>query len=170
MIEVRIESVRVSLMSPNQIVILRELDGDRRLPIFIGKAEGDAISFRLNEISVPRPLSHDLAASIVSALDARVSQVVISDVHNQHFFATIHIETDGEGAGVVMDARPSDALAIASRAECPIFVEEHVMEEVGVLPPGERAASGTDAGENVGAFDDFISSLDFSDLDDDKKQ
>ena len=163
MIEMRIESVRVSLMSPNQVVILRELDGERRLPIFIGKPEGDALTFRLNEVAVPRPLTHDLAASVLGALDAKISQVLISDLRNQHFFASIYV--DANGTETILDARPSDALAIAVRVDCPIFVEEHVLDEVGTMLPRDR----DDAGAiDMGAFDDFIGSLDLSDLDDDK--
>lgn len=166
MIEMRIESVRVSLMSPNQVVILKELDGERRLPIFIGKSEGDAITFRLNDVAVPRPLTHDLAANTLGSLDAKVRQVVISDLRSQHFFATIQIEA--EGAEFSLDARPSDALALAVRVDCPIYVEDHVLEEAGVLPPAEGAEDAEGQPGDVGAFDDFIGSLDLSDLEDDK--
>ena len=163
MIEMRIESVRVSLMSPNQVVILRELDGERRLPIFIGKTEGDAITFRLNDVAVPRPLTHDLATSILGALDAKITQVVISDLRSQHFFASIQVEANG--TEVTLDVRPSDALAIAVRVDCSIFVEEHVLDEAGTLLPREGDSTGP---VDMGAFDDFISSLDLSDLDDEK--
>jgi len=168
MIEMRIESVRVSLMSPNQVVILKELEGERRLPIFIGKAEGDAIAFRLNnDLVVPRPLTHDLATSLVGALDAKISRVVISDLRHQHFIATLHLESQGND--LALDVRPSDALALAVRADCPIYAQEHVLAEAGVFPPASPAEPETDSGQgNVGAFDDFISSLDLSDLDKDK--
>jgi hypothetical protein len=162
MIEMKIESVRVSLMSPNQVVILKEVDGERHLPIFIGKTEGDAITFQLNGAPVPRPLTHDLAASILTALEATASHVVISDLRNQHFYAALVLKVDE--TEVMLDARPSDAIAIAVRVECPIFVEEHVLDEAGVQP-----AERTDAGNgNLGAFEDFLSSLDLSDLDTDK--
>ncbi len=167
MIEMRIESVRVSLMSPNQVVILKELDGDRRLPIFIGKPEGDSITFRLNEIPVPRPLTHDLATSILGVLDAKVVQVVITDLRAQHFFATIQLES--EGTELTLDARPSDALAVAVRADCPIYIEEHVLDEAGVTPPSTHDEAGQENIGPIGAFDDFISSLDLSDLSDKDK-
>lgn len=171
MIELKIESVRVSLMSPNQVVILKESDGERRLPIFIGKAEGDAITFQLNGVAVPRPLTHDLAADILSKLDAKLSHVLISDLRNQHFFATIVLQTQtNEGSAetdneVILDARPSDAIAIAVRMGCPIFIEERVMDEAGIRPAQETGVVGQ---EDLGAFDDFISSLDLTDLDKDK--
>ena len=166
MIEMRIESVRVSLMSPNQVVILKELDGERRLPIFIGKAEGDAIAFRLNnDVVIPRPLTHDLAANVLGALDAKVTQVVINDLRSQHFFAAIHVESHGNE--VVLDVRPSDALALAVRVDCPIYAQPHVLDEAGIFLPVDHNEAEPGTG-NVGAFDDFISSLDLSDLDEDK--
>ncbi len=166
MIEMNIESVRISLMSTNQVVILKESDGERRLPIFIGKAEGDAISLYLNGVVVPRPLTHDLAASILNKLNARLSHVLIHDLRNQHFYASIvmHIGDDEERE-IVLDARPSDAIAIALRLDAPIFVDEHVLDEAGVEPIEEQSTSNK---EDLGAFGDFISSLDLSDLDKDK--
>jgi bifunctional DNase/RNase len=163
MIEMKIESVRVSLMSPNLVVILKEADGERRLPIFVGKPEGDAITFQLNGVAVPRPLTHDLAADILARLDAKLSHVLVNDLRNQHFYASIVLQEDENE--VTLDARPSDAIAIAVRVGCPIFVEEHVMDEAGVRPAEEGSVMGK---EELGAFDDFISSLDMSDLDKDK--
>lgn len=166
MIEMKIESIRISLMSTNQqVVILKELDGERRLPIFIGKTEGDAISFHLNGVSVPRPLTHDLAASILSKLNARLSYVLINDLRNQHFYASIVMHLGEDEQEIVLDARPSDAIAIAVRLDCPIFVDEHVLEVAGVELTDEAEA---DSKEDLGAFSDFISSLDLSDLDKDK--
>lgn len=166
MIEMKIESIRISLMSTNQqVVILKELDGERRLPIFIGKPEGDAISFHLNGVSVPRPLTHDLAANILNKLDARLSHVLISDLRNQHFYASIVMHIGDDEQEIMLDARPSDAIAIAVRLDCPIFVDEHVLAEAGVEPLEEPE---TTSKEDLGAFGDFISSLDLSDLDKDK--
>jgi len=158
MIEVQIESVRISLISPNQVVILKELDGERRLPVFIGKPEGDAITYKLRQVVVPRPLSHDLAMSVIEALGARVSHVTIRELRDSHFFASIYFQ--GEKDEIEMDVRPSDALAVAVRLKCPIFVEDEVMLAAGVVPPRDVEA----AGDDLGAFDDFISSLDLDDL------
>ncbi len=161
MIEVKIESIRISLMSPNQVVILKEMDGERRLPVFIGKPEGDAITFRLNQAEMPRPVSHDLAASIIDALGARISHVLVHELRDSHFFASIHFQ--GEKGEIEIDARPSDAIAIAVRVNCPIFVADDVMDAVGVLPPSDA-----EAGEDIdlGVFDDFINTLDLDDLND----
>jgi len=166
MIEMKIESVRVSLMNTNQVVILKERDGGRRLPIFIGKTEGDAISFHLNGVTVPRPLTHDLAADILGRLGARLSYILINELRNQHFYAVVVmcLEDDQEQE-ITLDARPSDALAIAVRLGCPIFVEEDVLDEAGIELIEESNASGK---EDLGAFSDFISSLDLSDLDKNK--
>ncbi|MCS6847717.1 MAG: bifunctional nuclease family protein [Anaerolineae bacterium] len=162
----KIESIRISLMSTNQqVVILKELDGERRLPIFIGKTEGDAISFHLNGVTVPRPLTHDLAANILNKLDARLSHVLINDLRNQHFYASIVMHIGDDEQEIVLDARPSDAIALAVRLDCPIFVDEHVLDEAGVEPLEEPE---TTSKEDLGAFGDFISSLDLSDLDRDK--
>ncbi len=166
MIEMLVESVRVSLMTNSQVVILREAEGKRRLPIFVGKPEGDAITFQLNGIAVPRPLTHDLAAGILKSLNADVSHVVISDLRKQHFYAVIVLHTTGdEEAEITLDARPSDAIAIAVRLGCPIFADERVLDEAGVEPAELTSAPDK---EDLGAFDDFISSLDLSDLDKDK--
>ncbi|PJF48295.1 MAG: bifunctional nuclease family protein [Chloroflexi bacterium] len=166
MIEMRIESIRISLMSTNQqVVILKELDGERRLPIFIGKPEGDAIVFHLNGVSVPRPLTHDLAANILNKLDARLSHVLINDLRHQHFYASIIVHAGDDEQEIALDARPSDAIALAVRLDCPIFVAEHVLDEAGVEPLGAPETSNK---EDLGAFSDFISSLDLSDLDKDK--
>ena len=162
MIEVKIESIRVSLMSPNQVVILKELEGERRLPIFIGKTEGDAITFKLNEVSVPRPLTHDLAVSVMTELGAQPVHVVIHEIRNQHFFASIVLKA--HDAEMRLDSRPSDALAVAVRVNCPIYVEDTVMDEAGVIPSQEQGAE-----RDLGAFDDFISSLDLGDINDSDK-
>ncbi len=159
MIEVKIESIRVSLMSPNQVVILREVEGERRLPIFIGKSEGDAITFKLNEDIAPRPLTHDLAVDIMAELGVQLKHVVIHELRRQHFFAAIIYNVNN--VEMRLDARPSDAMALAVRVNCPIYVEEAVMDEAGVIPSQEH-----DAQRDLGAFDDFISSLDLGDLND----
>ncbi|BCX05401.1 MAG: hypothetical protein KatS3mg053_3339 [Candidatus Roseilinea sp.] len=165
MIEMKIESVRISLMSATQVVILKELDGARRLPIFIGKTEGDAISLHLNGVGVPRPLTHDLAAHILTKLGARLSHVLIHDLRNQHFYASIVMHIGDDEQEIVLDARPSDAIAIAVRLDSPIFVDEQVLAEAGVEPQEEPEPASK---EDLGAFGDFISSLDLSDLDKDK--
>jgi hypothetical protein len=165
MIEVRIDSIRISLMSPNQVVILKELDGARSLPIFIGKPEGDAITFKLNQVEVPRPLSHDLAANILEHLGAKTSHILIREIQNHHYHASLFLQH--EGNEIEIDCRSSDAIAVAVRAGCPIFVADDVMNEAGIIPDEGGSEEMGDVGD-MSAFDDFLSSLDLGDLGKDK--
>ena len=177
--ELSIESIRLSLMNYQRVVILREKDADRYLPIWIGPAEADAIAVRLQDVSVARPLTHDLLRNLIEQLGGRVSYIVVNDVANDTFFARIVLEVNGELMEV--DSRPSDAIALAVRAEAPIFAEETVLDRAGVLldeegqPSGSTDAEGlgkpVDPGEleRLGAFKDFIEGLDLSDFDQRKK-
>lgn len=130
MVELTIESIRVSLMNYQRVVILKEKDSDRYLPIWIGPAEADAIAVRLQEVSVARPLTHDLLRSIIDALGATVNYILVSDLANDTFFARIAMEVDGRSLEI--DSRPSDAIALAVRAQVPIYADESVLEKAGV--------------------------------------
>ena len=175
MIEVHIDSVRISLMTQSRVVVLREVDSQRYLPIWIGAPEADAITLRLQGIQVDRPLTHDLLFNTIRTLGAVVEYVVVTELRNDIFYAEIVLEWNEEE--VRIDSRPSDALALAVRAEVPIYVEEEVMEEAGRVPeegvaPNVIIDSGTSleqAEEDVeeddlGAFADFIEGLDLDDL------
>lgn len=130
MVELTIESIRVSLMNYQRVVILKEKDSDRYLPIWIGPAEADAIAVRLQEVSVARPLTHDLLRSTIDALGANVEYVIVNELSNDTFFARIMLQVDGKSMEI--DSRPSDAIALAVRAEVPIFADESVLEKAGV--------------------------------------
>ncbi len=166
MIEVKIESIRISVMNQtNMVVILKELDGERCLPIFVGRPDGEPIYYRLNHMEALRPMTHDLAVNILEALEAKVSHVLVRELQNKHFFASIFFK--GETADAQeLDCRPSDAIAIAVRASCPIYVQDAVMNAAGILPPGAASVFGAEG--DIGAFSDFIGSLDLGDLDEDK--
>jgi len=159
MVEVKIESIRVSLMSQYRVVILKDLASNRYLPIWIGPYEADAITIHLQEVQVPRPLTHDLIVKIIEELDAKVERVYVSDLNNDTFYARIVLKV--KDREISIDSRPSDAVAVAVRVECPIYVNEEVMERAGVTPEEE----GTVPDEDLGAFKDFIGSLDLDDLD-----
>lgn len=159
MVEVKIESIRVSLMSQYRVVILKDLTSNRYLPIWIGPYEADAITIHLQEVQVPRPLTHDLIVKIIEELDAKVERVYVSDLSNDTFYARIVLKVKDKEISI--DSRPSDAVAVAVRVECPIYVNEEVMERAGVTPEEE----GTVPDEDLGAFKDFIGSLDLDDLD-----
>lgn len=158
MVEVKIESIRVSLMSQYRVVILKDAEGNRYLPIWIGPYEADAITIHLQDVQVPRPLTHDLIIKVIDELGAKVERVIVSDLHNDTFYARIILTVSGKEVSI--DARPSDAIAVAVRAECSIYVEDDVMDRAGVVPEEEA----TVGDEDLGAFKDFIGSLDLDDL------
>jgi bifunctional DNase/RNase len=114
MLEMLIDSIRVSLMNYQRVVILKERQADRYLPIWIGSPEADAIAVKLQDVSVPRPLTHDLLGSVITELGATINHVVVSDLTNDTFFAKLILDVTGSNQRVV-DCRPSDAIAIAVR-------------------------------------------------------
>ncbi len=173
MIELSIESIRVSLRNYQRVVILREKDADRYLPIWIGPAEADAIAVRLQEVSVVRPLTHDLLTNMIEQLGGVVKRVVVSELQNDTFFARIHLEQDGRT--VEVDSRPSDAIALAVRTGVPIFAEEAVLDRAGVLLDASGSAVDTAEGptggvtaeelEKLAPFSEFLKGLDLDDFD-----
>jgi bifunctional DNase/RNase len=130
-IEVKINGLAVDAQAKSHVVILKEKEGERVLPIWIGPAEAQAIARELAGQRFPRPLTHDLLATIVEGLKAKVTRVVIADLRDNTFFAHLVIEKDGEV--VAIDARPSDSIAVALRTGADIFVNEKLLAE-----PGEQ--------------------------------
>ena len=126
MIEVNIDSIRISLMSQHRVVVLREKDSDRYLPIWIGAPEADAITLRLQGVQVERPLTHDLLAHTIRALGAEVLYVEVSELRSDVFYAEIVLEFNERELRI--DARPSDAVALALRLNPPIFVSEELLQ------------------------------------------
>lgn len=112
-------------------LILNEIEGKRRLPIIIGSFEAQAIALEMEHIQPPRPMTHDLIKTVIEGLNAWVKQVVINDLKDGTFYAQVVCEN--EGSEVALDARPSDAIAIAVRFNAPIYVNEHVLSEAGIL-------------------------------------
>jgi bifunctional DNase/RNase len=182
MLEMTVDSIRVSPMNYQRVVILREKESDRYLPIWIGPAEADAIAVKLQDLSVPRPLTHDLLSTIIDTLGGSVTNIIVNDLHNDTFFAKITIQTNGEAKEI--DCRPSDAVALAVRAKVPIFADEAVLDKAGILLDKETgkplSQEGGEAGQPQGerrtevkeeelkgmsAFTDFIDSLDLEDFD-----
>lgn len=175
--ELSIESIRLSLTNYQRVVILREKDADRYLPIWIGPAEADAIAVRLQDVNVARPMTHDLLRNLIEQLGARLVYIVVNELSNDTFYARIVLDVNGETMEV--DSRPSDAIALAVRAEAPIFAEEAVLDRAGVVLDEEGQPSETEEGlgrkvdeaelERLGAFKDFIEGLDLDDFDERKK-
>ncbi len=170
MVEVTIDSVRVSLMSQHRIVVLKETGSTRFLPIWIGPFEADAITIELQSVEVARPLTHDLLKATIEQLGAEILEVSITDLRNDTFYAEIALRLNGRRLAV--DARPSDAIALAVRARVPVYVSPEVMEQAGITPEEdlEGAALPPTEGKAVEptppeAFRDFLEGLDLSGLD-----
>lgn len=189
MIETTVESIRVSLVTQNRVVILKEVDGDRHLPIWIGAYEAEAIAMELQGVPATRPLPYDLMRSILTELGATIDRIVISELNDQVFFARVIL--DHNGRTVELDSRPSDAIALAVRTGSKILVADSIMEQVGVAMDGDdgdeseltqhideavadpttpptdarEAPAGTRSEEGLGVFRDFINSLDLDDFD-----
>ena len=172
MLELSIDGIRVSLMNQQRVVILRVKDTDKYLPIWIGPGEADAIALKLQNVSVPRPLTHDLLSEVISSLDAQVDRIVVSDLSDDTFYAKIVLQVNGSMMEV--DSRPSDALALAVRTESPIYAEDSVVEKAAIMLDAETGrAVHVDEGDadeprpvteeeraKLSAFEDFIGSLD----------
>ncbi len=182
MIEMVIDSIRVSMMNYHRVVLLKEKAGNRFLPIWIGPAEADAIAVKMRGVNVPRPLTHDLLRSVIDTLGAKVNFIIVYDLKNDVFYAKINLDVNG--GRVEVDSRPSDALALAVRVEVPIYVEEVVMDKAGIYmnSEGEKAIPDEEEGESstgkadkkevtedeirrMSAFRDFIDNLDLEDFD-----
>ena len=164
MIEVAIDSIRVSLMTQQRVVILKDLESDRYLPIWIGPCEAESITIELQGVAVARPLTHDLLKTVVVNLGGKVSQVVVNDLRNDTFYARILLSVNGRQMEI--DARPSDAIALAVRARVPIYVAEAVMDAASIVPEEDIDAerADTDARLSQSPFGDLIDNLDLDDL------
>jgi bifunctional DNase/RNase len=125
-IEMTIKGLMVDPVTNMPIIILHDKDGQRVLPIWVGIFEANAIALQIENVSTPRPMTHDLLRNVIGDLEATVQKVVVSELRDNTFFALIHLSTDGRT--ITVDARPSDAIALALRAKAPIFVEESVIE------------------------------------------
>jgi bifunctional DNase/RNase len=169
LVEMVVESVRVHMLSSRHVVILKETGRERYLPIWIGPWEASAIAMRLQGLTPERPLTHDLFASALEAIDARVDRVIISDLADETFHARLFLEQGGRIGEV--DARPSDALALAVRVGAPIFAAPSVLDLAGLGVDGALGDEGEggslleSTGENLvdprlDVFRDFVNSLD----------
>ena len=131
--KMKVDKLGIDLLSHDPVVILKDIEGKRYLPILIGPFEATAIALALEGTPIPRPLSHDLMKSIIEALKAKVLRVVIHDIHENTFYAKIVLESGGNNLEI--DARPSDSIALALRTNAPIFVSERIILEETVLEP-----------------------------------
>jgi len=159
MIEVTVDSVRMNLISPHRAVILKDLQAERYLPIWIGPNEADAITIRLQGITAPRPLTHDLLKNFITELGVEVSHILVTELRDDIFFARIVVEANGRKMEI--DSRPSDAIALAVRLEVPIYVNEEVMDQAAIVPEREDLL---DDKKELSLFQDFVDTLNLEDL------
>jgi uncharacterized protein len=127
-VQMELHKIIISEMADSQIIVLKEVDGERNFPIVIGSAEAYAIDRRLKGQPSPRPLTHDLLASVIEHLGGTIQSIEINDLQNHTFFARIHIRQNGQV--IQIDSRPSDAIALGVATSVPIFVADHVLGEV----------------------------------------
>jgi bifunctional DNase/RNase len=156
-VEMELVGVRVELPTSTPIALLRERTGDQRvLPIFIGGAEATAIAFALEEVTTPRPMTHDLLKNLLDDLGVSVESVVVTDLRDNTFFAEIELHAS-DGVHRV-SSRPSDALALAARTGTPIFAEEAVLDQAGYTAEEEEPES-EGSEEVVEQFKEFIDTV-----------
>jgi bifunctional DNase/RNase len=179
MIEVQIDSVRVHLMTPQRLVVLKQIGSERYLPIWVGPYEAEAITVALQEVEMIRPLTHDLLKNVFGAFNARIKRIEIVKLQNEIFYGNIVAEVDGREVNV--DSRPSDAIALSVRAHVPILVHFSVMDEAGIIPeqdiPEEEELSekaeptplSEEGTERLSVFEDFLDKLEFDKPDDKDK-
>ena len=148
--EMVVESVRVHMLSSQHVVILREADHERYLPIWIGSWEAQSIAMKLQGVEAERPLTHDLLTSILDDLGVSVRRIVVSDLADETYRARIVLVSGGDDFEI--DARPSDAIALAVRVAAPIFATEAVLDRAGVLPEADEE-------EKLSVFREFVNSL-----------
>lgn len=179
MVEVVIESLRVSLTNQQRIVVLREINAERYLPIWIGPYEAESITIALQEIEISRPQTHDLLKNVFAALNARLTRIDITALRDDVFYGTLVLEVNGET--IQIDSRPSDALALAVRTHVPILVAREVMDKAGIvpeesmeIPAAEERTSPTDSEptdiktERLSIFEDFLENLQIQGDEDDE--
>ena len=173
MIEVTIDSIRVHLMAPQRVVVLKQVNADKYLTIWVGPYEAEAITVALQEVEMSRPLTHDLLKNVFKAFNARVIRVEIVKLEDDIYYGNIVAEADGRE--IHIDSRSSDAIAIAARAHVPILVHPNVMEKAAVEPdqdlpessaPPKKAPApplSDDGSDRLSVFKDFIEKLDIDD-------
>jgi bifunctional DNase/RNase len=135
-IEMTIKGMVINPVTSTYIVVLRDLEGQRVLPIWVGPFEANAIGTQMENVSFPRPMTHDLLRNVITDLHAEVERIVVCDLRDNTFFAVIQLQLQGER--IAIDARPSDAIALALRARAPIFVEEHVIDHAKQVEPAAQ--------------------------------
>jgi bifunctional DNase/RNase len=162
MIEMTVDSVRISVVDYQRVVVLKEKEAERYLLIWVGSSEAGSIAMALQGIIPPRPLSHDLMQALMGKLGITVAQVLINSLVDDTFFAQITLESASDN--FQLDSRPSDAIALALRVKAPIFAELAVLEKAGIVP--QTGEDGKPDEDKLSIFRDFINTLDLTGLTD----
>jgi uncharacterized protein len=156
-VEMQVDSIRVHMPSGQHVVILKEKETDRYLPIWIGIYEANAIALKITGITPERPITHDLLANILQSAEMRLKKIQVTSLTNEVFFARLFLAVNGKE--VEIDSRPSDAIALAVRMTCPILVSQDVLDKAGVFPEKEEEED-----EKLSIFKELINSMDLPDL------
>jgi bifunctional DNase/RNase len=156
----QVDSIRVHMPSGQHVVILKDKSAERYLPIWIGIYEANAIALKITGITPERPITHDLMTNIFKDLGARLTRIEVSSLSSDVFYARIVMAVDGRVMDI--DARPSDAIALAVRAEAPILVADEVLEKAGVTPEPESESE--EGGGGASVFKELVNSMDLPDL------
>jgi uncharacterized protein len=151
MIEMNLAGVRIELPTNQPIVLLREVEGERFLPIWIGQAEAAAIALALQGVVTPRPMTHDLLKNILEEMSVTVNSITITELRDGTFYAVINMQRNGTAYEI--SSRPSDAIALAVRLQCKIFANEEVLSEASILIPAG------DEDEEIEKFREFLESV-----------
>lgn len=166
LVEMTVDSIRVHMPTGQHVVILKEKSAERYLPIWIGINEANAIALKITGITPERPITHDLLANVLSAVDVVVDRIVVTSLNNEVFYARIMASVDGRTLEI--DSRPSDAIAVAVRLGAGIFVAGEVLEKAGVLPEAEREGEGgetdPESEERLAKIRDWVNELNLPDL------
>ncbi len=158
LIEMSVDSVRVHMPSGQHVVVLKEKDADRFLPIWVGVAEANSISLQIDGVRPERPMTHDLIINILHQFDFTIIQVRVSELRDDTFYAQIAGQVAGRDLEI--DSRPSDAIAVAIRCESPIFVAKDVLEQAGVVPEGRSEDP------KLKVFQEIVNEMNLPDLED----
>lgn len=162
MIEMKVEGLTLDPLTNMPIIILKDLDGERALPIWVGFFEANAIALEIEQISTPRPMTHDLIKNLVTTMKARIDHILVSDLKDNTFYAVISLFIGGNTFSI--DSRPSDAIALALRAKAPIFVNESVIEAAKSLEIPESVKEKSEEKDQWKKWLDKIKPQDFGDI------
>jgi bifunctional DNase/RNase len=166
LVEMTVDSIRVHMPTGQHVVILKEKSAERYLPIWIGINEANAIALKITGITPERPITHDLLANILSAVEVSVDRIVVTSLTNEVFYARILASLDGRKLEI--DSRPSDAIAVAVRVGAGIFVDGDVLDRAGVIPEADKEGEGAETDpeneERLAKIRDWVNELNLPDL------